>query len=85
MKFGALVEVKAQAQADTAQNATSMADALKLLANLGMMQANTDPGVEGGSGFVHGGGGRNLLNVSVSLPQDQLQQVPRPQGQLKKK
>ena len=54
VKFGVLVEVKAQAQADTSQNASSMADALKLLANLGMMQANSDPALEGGADIVHG-------------------------------
>jgi len=43
IKFGAMVVLKAEAQADTAQNAQAMGDVLKLLANLAQMQANVDP------------------------------------------
>jgi hypothetical protein len=78
VKFGALVEVKAQAQADTAQNATSMADALKLLANLGLMQSNNDPALKAVLTSFTASAAGNVLNVSVSLPQDQLQQVLKP-------
>jgi hypothetical protein len=70
--------VKAQAQADTAQNASSMADALKLLANLGMMQANNDAALKAVLTSFTASAAGNLLNVSLSLPQDQLQQVLKP-------
>src|ERR1019366_5521324 len=39
VKFGTTVVIKAQAQADNPQDATSMGDALKLLASLAQMQA----------------------------------------------
>lgn len=88
VKFGALVEVKAQAQADTAQNATSMADALKMLANLGLMQANNDPALKAILTSFTATAAGNQLNVAVSLPEDQVQTLLKPKAigkrQLKK-
>jgi hypothetical protein len=84
VKFGTLVEVKGQAQADTAQNASSMADALKLLANLGMMQANSDPALKAVLTSFSATAAGNLLNVSVSLPQDQLQTILKPKAVTRK-
>jgi hypothetical protein len=88
VKFGTNVEVKAQAQADTAQNATSMADALKLLANLALMQANNNPAAKALLQSLMVSAAGNVLNVSVSLPEDQLQELIKPKAvvrrQLKK-
>jgi hypothetical protein len=84
VKFGTLVEVKGQAQADTAQNASSMADALKLLANLAAMQANNDPAAKSLLQSLTVSASGNLLNVSVSLPEDQLQQVLKPKAAVRK-
>ena len=76
VKFGNVVTIKAQAQADTAQNASSMSDALKMLVNLAQMQASQkEPQlaalVQGLTIAAQG----NLLNVTLSLPQAQIQQL----------
>jgi hypothetical protein len=73
VKFGALVVVSAQVQADTAQNAQSMGDAVKLLANLAMMQSQQDPNVAALAKSLTVSTSGTTLNASVSLPEDQLQ------------
>lgn len=72
VKFGSNVVVTAQAQASTAQDATQIGDTLKLLASLAQLQANGDPKILAlaNSLTVNTNGG--LLNVSLSMPQDQL-------------
>ncbi|MBZ5728175.1 MAG: hypothetical protein LAP87_24715 [Acidobacteriia bacterium] len=82
VKFGALVVVTAQAQADTPQDATTMGDALKLLSNLALMQAGQQNPqlaalVQSLSVTTQG----NLLKVTFSLPEDQLQQLVKPPHQ----
>jgi hypothetical protein len=74
VKFGTNVVVTAQAQADTAQNAQSMGDALKLLASLAQMQSQNNAAVTAllaGLTITPAG---NLLNVTVRIPEDQIQQ-----------
>ena len=75
VKFGALVVVTAEVKADTAENAKSMGDALKLLANLVQMQAANEPAAAALAQSLTVSTQGNTLNVTVSLPQDQLQQV----------
>ncbi len=78
VKFGANVVVTAQATADTAQNAQSMGDALKLLASLAQMQSQNNPNVKtllSGLTITPQG---NLLNVTLTVPEDQIQQVVKP-------
>jgi hypothetical protein len=78
VKFGANVVVTAQATADTAQNAQSMGDALKLLASLAQMQSDNNPNLKTlltGLTITPQG---NQLNVTLSVPEDQLQQVVKP-------
>jgi hypothetical protein len=72
VKFGTNVVVSAQATALTAQDATNLGDTLKLLASLAQMQANGDPKVLALSQSLTVNTSGNVLNVSVSLPQDQL-------------
>ena len=43
MKFGATVVFSGEAECDTAQNATTLGDVVKLLINLAQMQAGQDP------------------------------------------
>jgi len=78
VKFGNEVVLKGQAQADTAQNAQAMADALKLLVNLVQMQAAKEPVAASLAQAVQIGASGNLLNVSLSVPEDQLQQILHP-------
>ncbi len=79
VKFGTIVVVSAQVQADTAQNAKTIGDTLKLLANLAQMQASQNQAAAAASvalaqSLTVSTNG-NILTASVSLSQDQLQQV----------
>jgi len=81
VKFGALIVVTAQAQADTAQNASTMADALKLLANLALMHAGQDnPQLTALVQSLVVTAQGNILKVTISLPEDQLQQIVKPKA-----
>jgi hypothetical protein len=75
VKFGTQVTVTAQAQAATAQDATQMGDVVKLLASLAQLQANTDPNIMALTQSLNVSANGNLLNVSLSLPQDTLVQL----------
>jgi hypothetical protein len=78
VKFGATVVVTAQAQADTAQDASALAGLLQLAVNLAQAQSNQNP--QGGlllkslTATAQG----NTVNVSLSVPQDQIQQLIKP-------
>jgi hypothetical protein len=72
VKFGTNVVVTAQATATTPQDATQLGDTLKLLASLAQMQANGDPKLIALSQSLTVNANGNVLNFSVSLPQDQL-------------
>ena len=84
VKFGAVVVVKAQATADNAQDATSMGDALKLLANLAQMQSGQDPTAAALAQSLQITTQGSTLNVQISLPEDQLQQIVKPKANVKK-
>ena len=79
VKFGALVVFSGEAQCDTAQNATTLGDMVKLLINLGQMQAGTDPNAAALIKSVSVTTNGNLVNVSASLPQDVFQSMLHPQ------
>ena len=78
VKFGTNVVVTAQAQAATAQDATQIGDTLKLLASLAQLQSNGDPRVSALAQSLTVTTNGTLLNVSVSLPQDQLVAMLKP-------
>ncbi len=79
VKFGAQVVFTGQATCDTAQNATTMGDMLKLLINIAQMQqTNTDPNAATLIKSVTVTANGNLLNVSASLPEDVFQQMVKP-------
>ena len=82
VKFGALVVVTAQAQAATAQDATQMSDALKMLVMLAQMQAAKDPVAASLAQSLQISASGNNVNVSASLPEDQLQQVLKPHNKV---
>ena len=76
VKFGSAVVVTGQAEADNAQDAASMGDTLKLLANLALMQASQkDPQAAALLQSLTVTTQGTLLNVSVTLPMDTLQQM----------
>jgi hypothetical protein len=80
VKFGSLVVLTAQAQADTAQNAQAMGDALKLLASLAQLQGTNDAAIKSLTQSLTVSASGNLLNVSASIPQDQVQQLVKPRA-----
>ena len=80
VKFGTIVVVTAQAQADTAENATAMTGVLQLLANLAQAQAAQNPGAAALLKSLTVTAQGNTLKIAMSLPQDQLQQVVKPKG-----
>ena len=75
VKFGANVVFTGQATADTAQNATTLGDMVKLLINLAQMNASKDPQAAQLAQQVQVNTSGNLLTVTLSLPEDQFQQL----------
>jgi len=75
VKFGANVVVTAQAQAATAQDATQMGDAIKLLASLAQMQQTPDANLQTLLQSLKITTSGSNLNITVSVPQDTLVQV----------
>jgi len=78
VKFGQDVVVSGQAQALSAQDATQIGDTFKLLASLAQMQGNGDARLLALAQSLKVNTDGNLLNVSVSLPQDQLVAMLKP-------
>ncbi len=78
VKFGAQVVFSGEAQCDTAQNATTLGDVVKLLINLAQMQAGQDATAAALIKSVAVTTDGNVLKVSASLPQDVFQQMLQP-------
>jgi len=86
VKFGATVVVTAQAQADTPQDATALAGLLQLAVNLAQAQTsqqNPQAGLLLKSLTATAQG--NTLNVTLSVPQDQIQQLVKPGTDLQRR
>jgi hypothetical protein len=75
VKFGANVVFSGQATCDTAQNANTLSDMVKLLLNMAQMQAGTDPTAAALVKSVTVGASGNQVNISASLPQDVFQSL----------
>jgi hypothetical protein len=76
VKFGAQVVFSGQAQADTPQNAASMASLLQFGASLVQMQTqqkNPQLGAIMKSLSINSNG--NLVNVALSVPESQIEQA----------
>jgi hypothetical protein len=82
VKFGAQVVFSGEAQCDTAQNATTLGDVVKLLINLAQMQAGQDPTAAALIKSVSVTTSGNVVNISASLPQDVFQQMLHPQKKM---
>ena len=80
VKFGANVTFTAQAQADTAQNATAIAGVLQLLANLAQLQAQQNPQAAALAKSLLVTANGVTVNISASVPADQFQQLLQPNG-----
>ncbi len=75
VKFGAQVVFSGQAQCDTAQNATTLGDMVKLLINMAQMQSGQDPTAAALIKSVTVTATGTLVNVSASLPEDVFQGI----------
>jgi len=82
VKFGALVVFTAEAQCDTAQNCTTLADMIKLLINMAQMQAGQDPTAATLIKSVTVTASGNMVNISASLPGDVFQSLVQPHAKL---
>ena len=82
VKFGANVVFSGEATCDTAQNATTLGDVMKLLVNLAQMQAGQDATAQQLIKSVSVTTSGNTIKVMASLPQDVFQSMLQPQKKL---
>jgi hypothetical protein len=75
VKFGASVVFTGNAQCDTAQNATTLGDMVKLLINMAQMQAGQDATAAALIKSVTVNAAGNTVTVSASLPEDVFQGI----------
>jgi hypothetical protein len=83
VKFGTEVVLSAQLQADTAQNATAMANVLLFFVNLGQMQAQQNSQAAAALKFVTISTSGQNVNVSANVPEAQVEAVIQSQAQPK--
>jgi hypothetical protein len=78
VKFGATVSFTAQAQTDTAQNATALAGVVQFLANMAQMQAaSQNPQAAAALQSLTATASGTTVTVNLSVPEDQFQQLVR--------
>jgi hypothetical protein len=75
VKFGAQVVFSGEARCDTAQNATTLGDVVKLLINIAQMQSGLDPNAAALVKSVTVTTSGDVVKVVASLPQDVFQQM----------
>jgi hypothetical protein len=75
VKFGALVVFSGEATCDTAQNASTLGDLVKLLINIAQMQSGSDPTAAALVKSVTVTPNGNVMTVSASLPEDVFQTI----------
>jgi hypothetical protein len=78
VKFGANVVFSGEATCDTAQNAQTLGDLIKLMVNLAQMQASNDPNAAALVKSVTVTPSGNVVKASASLPQDMFIQLISP-------
>jgi len=83
VKFGANVTVTAQAQMDTAQDATTLAGMLQLVANMAQMQTQKAPELAVLAKSLTASASGSTVTVTFSMPEAQIQQLAMSQQQHK--
>ncbi|MGB9456168.1 MAG: hypothetical protein WCB12_09005 [Bryobacteraceae bacterium] len=78
IKFGANVVIAAQAQADTAQNATSIASLIQFLVNMAQMKAADQPQVQALAKSLTVSANGATVNISLTMPAAQFQELLQP-------
>jgi hypothetical protein len=78
VKFGSNVAITGVAVADTAQNASALAGIMQFAANMMQAQSAQNPQAAGLLRSLSIAAQNNTVNVTMSLPMDQVQQMMRP-------
>ncbi len=73
VKFSDPVMVTAQAQSDNAQDAQNLANTVKLLASMAQLQAKDNATIQAMAQSVSATVTGTIVNISLSMPEDQLQ------------
>ncbi len=84
VKFGSNVTVTAQAQSDTAEDATALAGLLQLIANMAQMQTAQNPDAAAFAKSLTATANGTLVTISASVPEAQLQQLLTPKAAVKR-
>ena len=77
VKFGATVQVTAQATAETTQDASALADVVRLFAQIALMRGK-DPEAAAVLKTLQVAANDRTVNLSVSIPEAQMEQIFRP-------
>jgi hypothetical protein len=80
VKFGTNVVMTAQAQADTAQNATAIAGLIQLLVNMAQLKAAEQPQVQALAKALTVSATGATINISLTLPSTQFQELLQPKA-----
>ncbi|MGA3240238.1 MAG: hypothetical protein ABSG03_28510 [Bryobacteraceae bacterium] len=84
VKFGSSVAFTAQAQSDTAEDATALAGLVQLLGNLAQMQTAQNPGAAAFAKSLTVTATGTTVNISASVPEAQFQQLLTPKAAVQK-
>jgi hypothetical protein len=80
IKFGTNVVLTAQAQADTAQNATAAAGLIQFVVNMAQMKASDEPQLQALAKALTVSASGTTVNLSLSMPSDQFQELVHPKA-----
>jgi hypothetical protein len=84
VKFGAIVVVTGQAQAATPQDASTLGDVLKLFVSMAQLQAAKHPEAAALAQSLVVTTEGSTVKITLSLPEDQIQQLVKPQAAARK-
>jgi hypothetical protein len=80
IKFGSVVVLTGQAQADTPQDASSVGDVLKLLVSIAQLQASQHAEAAALAQSLVVSTQGSTVKITLSLPEDQIQQLVKPKA-----
>lgn len=80
VKFGSTVAFTVQAQTDTPQNATTLVGVIQFLANMAQLQSAKNPQAAAALQALTASASGTTVTVNLSLPEDQFQQLLKPQA-----
>jgi len=80
IKFGANVVITAQAQADTAQNATAITGLIQFLVNMAQLKAAQEPQVQALAKALTVSASGATVNISLTMPSTQFQELLQPKA-----